>query len=291
MKIFNLAALALLGTAAAQTIGVTPGRCDDNWKSEAAAPVTNPLYFEDPAIATEIRPIFLYHDIDKSFVTGGGNVEVYAVQLRYAITDRLAVIATEDGYIDFHPKSVLTHQSGWADLAAGLKYALIDDKENTFILTPGFKLKLPTGNEDVFQGTGDGQWDIFVSSAKGLGYGFHLTGNVGFLIPNDFDKETAEAHYSLQLDYNVCRYFKPFISMNGFTVLDNANGPALPTEGFDLINFGSSAASGDTQIALGIGFRSHVLNHVDVGFAYEFCATHPEGLFGDRFTVDVSYRF
>ncbi len=291
MKNFNLTKLAIFGAAVTQTLGATPGVCSDSWKSDAAAPVTNPLYFEDPAVSTEIRPLFLYHQIDKSFLTGGGNVEVYAMQLRYAVTDRLAIIATEDGYINFHPKSVLTHTSGWADLAAGVKYALIDDKENTFLLTPGLKLKLPTGNENVFQGTGDGQWDLFVSSAKGLGYNFHLTGNLGFLVPNDFDKETAEAHYSLQLDYHVCRYFTPFISMNGFTVLDDAKGLGLPTEGFDLINFGSSAASGDTQIALGIGFRSRLLEHLDAGFAYEFCATHPQGLFGDRFTVDLSYRF
>jgi hypothetical protein len=285
MNTNKLITLTVLGAATATTaLGA------DSWTHDAAAPVTNPLYFEDPAIATEIRPLFLYHNIDKSFVTGGGNVEVYAVQLRYALTDRLAIIATEDGYIDFHPKSVLTHKSGWADLAAGVKYALIDDKDDQFIVTPGLKLKLPTGNERVFQGNGKGEWDAFVSSAKGFGK-FHVTGNLGFLIPDDFDKESSELHYSLQLDYNVCQYFIPFVSANGFKVLSSGNGLGLQTEGFDLINFGSSKSSGDNQIAVGTGFRSHLLEHLDFGFAFEFGATHPKGLFDSRYTVDLSYRF
>lgn len=32
---------------------------------------------------------------------------------------------------------------GWLDMATGLKYALIDDKANHFILTPGFTFSIP----------------------------------------------------------------------------------------------------------------------------------------------------
>lgn len=76
----------------------------DDWKSKAISPVANPLFFEDPQINSEVRPIALWHNIDSSFITGGGEVRVYAAQLRYAVTDRLAIIATKDGYIDFDPK-------------------------------------------------------------------------------------------------------------------------------------------------------------------------------------------
>jgi hypothetical protein len=236
-----------------------------------------------------VRPIFAYHNIHNSFVTGGGDVRVYAAQLRYAVNDRLAIIATKDGYIDAN-LGALGHQSGWADLAAGLKYALIDDKENEFILTPGFRLTLPTGNKKVFQGTGKGEWDVFVSSGKGWG-NFHATANAGLRLPNDMNQSTALAHYSAQLDYYSCQYFIPFISLNAMTVLNSAKTIGLPVEGFDLINFGSSGAAGETQVVFGGGFRSRLHEKVDLGFAYEAGVTNPKGIFDNRFTIDLIFRF
>jgi hypothetical protein len=289
----NMNMTRLVGGAAfalACQIAMTAGAQSGDWKEKTISPVTNPLFFEDPQVNTEIRPIFMQHNIDKDFITGGGDVRVYAVQARWAVTDRLAIIATKDGYVEFNPKTTLTHKDGWADLAAGVKYALIDDKEAQFILTPGLKFELPTGNERVFQGNGSGEWDLFVSSAKGWG-NCHLTGSAGVRVPNDFDKETAQAHYSLQLDYYSCRWFIPFIAANGFSVMTEGNQLPLGVEGYDLINFGTSNASGFTQIAVGGGFRSRLHKNVDLGFAYERGVTGPEGLFDDRFTVDLIVRF
>ncbi|HVY68329.1 MAG TPA: hypothetical protein VHH73_00270 [Verrucomicrobiae bacterium] len=262
----------------------------DDWKDKAISPVTNPLFFEDPRIDTEIRPIFMWHNIDKSFLTAGGNVRVYAAQLRYAVNDRLAIIATKDGFIEFNPKSGLAHKDGWGDLGAGLKYAVIDDPAHQFILTPGLKFEAPTGNKRVFQGNGKGEWDVFVSSTKGWD-NFHITGSIGTRVPNDMDAETAQMHYSLQLDYFICRWFIPFVSANGFTMLTDGKALPLTTEGYDLINFGSSNVSGRTQVVIGGGFRSRVAEHLYLGFAYERGVTSPHGLFDDRYTVDVIYRF
>jgi hypothetical protein len=118
----------------------------EDWLTTRIEPVTNPIFFEDPQIVSEARPLFIYHEIPGNFLTQGGNVQVYALQLRWAITPRLALIATKDGYIDFHPDAVLTPQNGWANISAGLKYAVIDDRAHDFILTPGFKFQAPTGN-------------------------------------------------------------------------------------------------------------------------------------------------
>ena len=262
----------------------------EDWLDKTISPVTNPLFFEDPRITSELRPIFLYHSIDDDFITGGGNVRVYALQARYAITERLALIATKDGYIEFNPKSGLPKSDGWADIGAGLKYAVIDDRESNFILTPGLKIEFPTGNQDVFQGNGKGEWDLFLSAAKGWG-NFHVTGSSGVRIPNDWDDETASAHYSLQLDYFTCRWFIPFVAANGFTVLSEAEALPLDVEGYDLINFGSSEAEGFTQITFGTGFRSRILDNLDLGFAWETGLTSPAGLFDERYTVDLIWRF
>lgn len=260
-----------------------------DWLDHTISPVTNPIYFEDAAIRTEIRPIYLHHNIDNGFITQGGSVDVWALQLRYAITDRLAFIATKDGYISLDPGAGGS-QSGWADVAAGFKYAVIDDRANALLVTPGFTFEIPLGNRDVFQGNGSGQFDVFVSAQKGFG-DFHLSGNTGFLLPLDRAEESTSFHYSVMADYYVHQYFIPFVSLNGFTVVDSGDTVPIDTEGFDLINFGSSKANGTNQMALGFGFRSRLTKNVDFGFAYETAVGSPKGLYDNRLTFDLSFRF
>lgn len=260
-----------------------------DWKDQAISPVANPLFFESPLINSEIRPIFLYHNIGDDLI--GGFTRVYALQVRYAVTEKLAVIATKDGYIQLRANAAgYQRREGFADIGAGLKYALIDDKENNFILTPGLKFEAPSGAKQVFQGNGNGEVDLFVSAMKGWDQ-FHATASVGGRVPLDFDKETSSLHYSLQLDYYTCQWFIPFAVMNGQTVLSEAKALPFKVEGFDLINFGSSNAEGFTQVAVGGGFRSRICKMADVGFAYEKGITTPKGIFDDRFTVDLIVRF
>ncbi|MBL9115697.1 MAG: hypothetical protein JNJ83_11875 [Verrucomicrobiaceae bacterium] len=211
------------------------------------------------------------------------------MQLRFALTDRLAFIATQDGFfnIDLDAGASL---DGWMDLAAGFKYALIDDPANQFILTPGFTFHIPTGSEEVFQGRGSGEWNVFVSAEKGFD-NLHITGNVGARIPNDSDEQSTILHYSLMVDYYVHQYFIPFVVANGWTVLSDGNNIPLTSEGYDVINFGSSLADGVTQMTVGAGFRSRLTKNIDFGAAYELAVLSPEGLTDDRFTFDISIRF
>jgi len=290
--------------ALASTLAIQPARgqaSDTDWKAQTISPVANPIYFEDPQIDSELRPVFLEHRLPGVFrfqggtAPLGGDVQVFAVQARYALSDRLAIIATKDGYIASRPDHTLGHTYGWGDISAGLKYALIDDKPNNFILTPGFTVELPTGNEKVFQARGAGLWNVFASAEKGW-RDFHITGNAGFLIPDDFGAQTAQAHYSLQLDYRVCQYFIPFVVGNGYTILSDADhnylsGVPLNTELYDLSDLGSTHAAGRTQLTAGAGFRSRLVKNLDLGFAYEYGVTSPQGIFKDRFTTDLIWRF
>lgn len=289
---------AILGlTLAGQTYAADSA---DNWKSKAISPVANPIFFEDPRITSEVRPIFMQHWLPDTFdfqggsVPLGGDVRVYAVQLRYALTDRLGLIATKDGYIEFKPDNTLGHAYGFADLAAGLKYALVDDVEKQLIVTPGFTFGIPTGDDEVLQGDGNGEWDVFVSAEKGWG-NWHLTGNVGARLPMDADAQTSQLHYSLQLDYYACDYFIPFVVMNGYYILSEGNdrllGVNLNTEMYDLINYGSTAAKGNTMLTIGGGFRSKLCKCVDFGAAYEAGVVDPVGIFDSRVTVDFIWHF
>ncbi|NDB76502.1 MAG: hypothetical protein EB141_12815, partial [Verrucomicrobia bacterium] len=104
-------------------------------------------------------------------------------------------------------------------------------------------------------------------------------------------RETAQLHTSVQLAYQTCRYFTPFIAANSFTVLNAANQIGLGAEGFDLINFGAASAAGTTQVTAGAGFRSRLHDRVELGLAYERSVTNPRGVFDDRTTLDVVLRF
>jgi hypothetical protein len=261
----------------------------EGWIDHAIAPVANPIYFETPLIQSEVRPLFAYHRLDAGLLGVGGDVKVYAVQLRYAITDRLALIATKDGYTQIHLDNG-TKLDGWNDLAAGLKYALIQNDASQLVVTPGFTVTLPTGNEEVFQGTGKGRVDLFVSALKGFG-DFHITGNVGGTIPFNFDQNTANLRFNALADYYVCNWFIPFVGYNSFLTVSEGNAIGLPSEGFDVINFGSSNASGHLQGTIGLGFRSRITSSLDFGAAYEFGVIDTKDIFKDRLTVDLVWRF
>lgn len=274
-----------------------------DWKAGLISPVANPIYFEDPRVTSEVRPIFIQQWLPKQFDFYGGTVpldgeaRVYAVQLRYALTERLGLIATKDGYIEFKPKGALAanHGYGFADLAFGLKYALLECAEHQLLVTPGLTLTVPTGNDEVFQGDGSGEWNLFVSAAKGFD-DLHVLGNLGFRIPNNTSEQTVQAHYSLQVDYRLSDYFIPFVCLNGYTTLTDGKdlllgAVPLNTEMYDLINFGSSEAAGTTQIVLGGGFRSNVTKNLSVGAAYEVGTSTRQGIFDSRLTIDSIFRF
>lgn len=260
-----------------------------SWKGHTISPVANFVNFEDPVIRSEIRPVYAFHNIDSGFITGPGEAYAAGVQVRFAVTDRLAVFLNQGGYIEVKP-DVGNSFGGWADLGFGVKYALIDDEANQFILTPGIGFIVPSGDKEIFHGRGNGEWNFFVSAAKGFG-DLHFTGNVGYRQPNETATQSSSFHYSLQADYFFCNWFIPFVFANGWTVVDSGNNLPLSTEGYDFFNFGSAGSSGVTQGTVGAGLRFRVLQNMDLGFAYERAVIEPKGLFDDRFTFDVSIRF
>jgi hypothetical protein len=66
---------------------------------------------------------------------------------------------------------------------------------------------------------------------------------------------------------------------------------ATSVEGYDLINFGSAAAEGDTYSAIGFGFRSRLHDRVDLGLSYENGVGSNEGIMDERCIVDIVIRF
>lgn len=117
----------LIGLAAAVVATTSTTAIAEDRLGQMISPAYHITNFEDPRNLSEARLIYAYHELDDKFVTAGGNVQIYALQLRYAINEDWAIIATKDGIVDFNPDSVLPHDEGLADVEAGVKYSFYRD--------------------------------------------------------------------------------------------------------------------------------------------------------------------
>ncbi len=292
------------------------------------SPVSNPVNFEDPRSNTEIRPIYVYHNLPNTFpasgTIGGGDVHIVAVQARIAVTDRFSFIATKDGYIWLRPEEdvrvlgedVVTKKNGFANLAAGAKYALYYDPAQRAMATLGLRYEIPLGDKGVLQGKvfkfnnaaadvstrGGGVMNPFLSGLWGIDQ-FHLMAYTGGRIAlNDADSSFFDL--SLHADYQIGNLY-PLIEMNWVQVVNggdrlqpvtDALGIKFKQEGFDFFNLGAPDAEGSGVVTLAFGARYRILDGLDLlgktggldlGSAFETPLTNPGDTFGWRVTTDL----
>lgn len=252
------------------------------------SPLSNPINFEDPRNISEIRPVYLYHEIDEDFVTGGGDVRIYALQLRYALSDKFAFIATKDGYVDANFDGVLNDESGWGNVTPGVKYAF--HKDDNSIFSGQLRYELPLGNRDVFQGTGDGFIQPSMSAAYAAGPVNIMAGTGLRLAVDDSDSSywDADLHFDIPIGS-----FYPVLEFSMFQSIDDGDRLPIGDEGQDYFNFGSTDASGRTLVTAGTGARYRVMENLDLGIVYQFPLTDGKGsqLIDWRITTDLIYRF
>jgi hypothetical protein len=283
-------------------------------------PTSMPYLFEDPFITTEISAHGLWHDFPTDSVFEGGEIWVAAVQARIAITDRLAFIATKDGYSWLRPDgdSQISSDQGFFDITAGFKYAAIVRPEDRFIVTPALRIDIPVGNDDVFSGNGDGV--IIPSVSSGLGVGpVNFIASVGLRQPLDTNDESTSIFYNLHADVGeLFGPLVPFIEVNATTWTRSGDGSnkvktkdfgnvELKTaqdvlfgagitdsrrwEGADVVNLGSSGVSGQSVATLAVGSRASITKNVSVGAYYEFPITDRKDIFEQRVAINAIYEF
>lgn len=281
--------------SAAFLVGICQQAKADDAFDQFISPVANPVNFEDPRATTELRPLFLYHELGEDFATKGGDVEVYALQARVALSDRLALIATKDGYVDFNPNETLPHGNGWANIAAGFKYAFYKDAPSSTIGTAGLRYEIPLGDEEVLQGNGDGVFNLFTSAATKLG-NVNVMGAAGFRVPLDEADSTffdADLHFDTPVGETGIGVLYPLFELSLVQVIDSGSRLPIPDEGADVLNIGASDADGKGIVTAATGFRLRFCDNADWGFAYQFPITRGAGsnLFDWRITTDLIWRF
>ena len=252
-------------------------------------PVGQFTYFEDPFITTDLRLIYVYHTIPNRSVLRGGQVHLIAAQIRVALTERLALIATKDGYswVDTH---VTSAGDGWNDLAIGLKYALYSKPEDHFLVSTGMRWEWSNGSSDAFQG-GAQELSPFISMAKGFGK-FHFLGAVSGRIPTNRHNGNYSLVWNMHLDYELTETFRPLIEFHGIHWLSNGGRLPFGEDFLDVGSLGASKARGRDFFSAGVGFRWQAMDNVSVGFTWEFpLESAAEHLQANRFTFNTVISF
>ncbi|MEQ1632713.1 MAG: hypothetical protein ABL997_10100 [Planctomycetota bacterium] len=254
-------------------------------------PIGQPLYFESPTIETSLRPIYLRHNFDDASALGGGNVTVYAAQLRLALSDRWAFIATKDGYSELNT-GAFGEDEGWNDLAGGLKYAAIVDQPKQFLVSAGLRYQAENGHRGVLQGGVD-EFSPFVSAAKGYD-DLHVVAGTCWRVPTDSNDGNQVLHWDFHVDYDLNpdsdRIVSPVAEIHGVHYLDSG-ATALPVGGLDYTNLGSQVG-GEFVSWAGLGLRLEVMRKVEIGAVYEFALTDSkDDIMDDRVTVDMIFRW
>ncbi len=254
------------------------------------SPVTNPVWFEDPRALTQVRGVFISQQIpERTPVLAGGDFQVYALQAWLALSERFALVASKDGFVSLQADGI-PHDDGWADIATGFKYVFIRDECERFLLTGGLIYEWAQGSREVFQGNGDGVWNFFVSTAKGVGRG-HFMGAAGWHLPNDGDEESESLWYSLHLDYELCNGWYPLWELNGIHYAESGNRLPVNFEGGDLINLGAADVAGNDMVTMAVGLAKVYSPHLILSGAWEFPVTDREDLFDNRATVTLTLRY
>jgi hypothetical protein len=223
------------------------------------------------------------------------------------LTDRIAFIATKDGYVWLRPKEALTNEDGWANIALGAKYNFFRDPEHLALATLGLRYEISSGNQDVFQGKADGVFNPFLSGGWGVedlaGLGdFHLLGYVGARLPIDDSDSTffdlsVHADWGLELPFEGANPIYPLVELNWVQVLDGGKRLPIDQEGFDFFNLGSRGAGGEGVVTMAVGARYRISDDLgeilgrtlgmDIGAAWEAPVTDREDIFGWRVTTDL----
>ncbi|MFN0136546.1 MAG: hypothetical protein ACKVS9_10580 [Phycisphaerae bacterium] len=253
-------------------------------------PVGNPLFFETPFNSTSLRLLYLHHDFPNGSQLGGGDANVYAAQIRLALTERLAFIATKDGYTDMNAR-ILPSGDGWNDFAIGAKYVFIADHANDFVLAGGMRWTWENGSREILNGFTQ-ELSPFVSFAKGWDR-FHFIGDVTGRLPMDRHDGNYILQWDLHFDYEIAPEalpgFAPMFEIHGLHYLSDGDQLPLAVGGLDYSNIGSNDVSGSAVIWGGVGFRWKLTPHMSIGSTFEFPFHNPDtDIMGNRVTVDLA---
>jgi hypothetical protein len=286
-------------------------------------PMGMPYLFEEPFVTTGLQFVGIWHDFPDVGAYRGGQAGILALQLRLAITEDLAFIATKDGLVIYRPDTTLASlgatgsasdtllvddETGFADVTIGFKYALVKLPEYNFILTPALRYEIPIGQHQVLQRFGKGVIIPSASFAWGID-DLKVIGSLGGQIAMDTKKNSDSLFYNLHLGYRLTDHLVPFLEVNGMHWTRSGDGSSKlrttlgkvpvgtaqtllrtgPFEGADYANLGSPGISGKDLVTMAWGLRVPLSPYLSLGASYERALHGKRNSFKQRVTFSVSW--
>ncbi len=256
-------------------------------------PVGQPIYFEPPFNDTGLRFIYLHHSFSDKSQLAGGSVDVAAMALRVALTERWQFIAIKDGY-SWLDAGALPKDEGWNEIGAGVKYVFYVDPAADMLAAAGVRVILDSGEGRVAQ-WGTTELSPFVTFAKGWDR-FHVVGTATWRVPFDGDDGNQVFMWDLHADAEILPDtlpgLAPMVELHGVHYLTDGERLGLKVGGLDYANFGSTDVAGSSVIWAGFGARWKLNPHTSVGAAYEIGLTnHNADIMKDRVTVDFELKW
>lgn len=269
----------LLGSFACPSEG-----CFDDFIS----PMTNFVHFEDPRNVTELRGVFLQHRVPSTAL--GGDINLYAIQIRARLTDRLSLVAAKDGYIVSDNPLI---DDGWADVDLGLKYALFRDPASQRLLSAGFSYNLPVGSQRSLQDRGDGIFNLYLTGGSQILGAGHWLSAVGGQLPVDGDANSSFVYWSNHFDYQVRKGWYALTEFNWFHYASDGDNRLGLTglDGGDLFNLGSGGVEGNDIVTGAYGLKYKPNRKTEIGVAHEVPLTQRRDVLDNRLTVDLILRY
>ncbi len=275
-------------------------------------PIVAPYLFEEPFITTDLHGTYIWHDFPDSSALGGGSLHVAALQIRVALTDRVAFIATKDGYGWLRPDSpLLDDEGGWFNLTAGLKASIIENRDEGWALSGVLRFEAPTGSDEVFNGHSSGMVLPSLTGAYSLG-DLRFVGDFGAQVPFDTDEQSTSLFYHLLASYPIFKEIRAFAQFSGISWIDDGDGSfnvgleggaRLPLstvqavlgtgsfEGADVANIGSESIDGKSMLTWALGVFVPVSEKLTLSTAYERTFGGHKGIFQQRVTTALVYTF
>lgn len=270
----------------------------DHCFDDFISPMINFVHFEDPRNVTELRPIFVNHWVPNRIgnnIDAGGSIQLYAMQFRVALTDRLSLIAVKDGFIVDETNGTLGTllSDGWADVTAGLKYNLLRDVQSGTLASVGATYEIPIGSTRALQDIGDGEFHLFVTGGQRLLDGnAHVLSSLGYRLPVDDSLQTSAIHWSNHLDFRLTDRAYIFTELAWWHWTgDAAEGADIGIAGQDLFNLFASDVVGNDLVTQNVGMKYKPSGNLEAGLAYEFPLTAFKDVVDSRLQAELIFRY
>ena len=259
-------------------------------EEKTVRPLTAPYLHEDALITTDLRGWFLHHDLGEI----EGDLNVYALQVRVAITETLQFVAYKDGYSEFSDDNGIGLDDGWNDIGLGLKFALFQDVGSQFFLAVGAGYEFGVGDDQVLQDTDD--YRFWISANKGFGR-LHLGATGNYLLAGDGKLDGTAGNSDMltlhfHADYYVTSWFSPVVELNGYFVQEaNSSISSIDFSGVDAVSI--NGGEDNDVITYALGFEVRPLGEMlGLRAAYETQLNNYENsLFGSRWTFSAVCEF